>query len=189
MRVYIGDVATTEAEVIVAPANNRLSGREGVDARIHDVAGPELMKACQEIAAERRKLNLPPCLVGEACVTDAFELRADHVIHVVGPDCRRPSQDEIRRDLLPTAYEALFAEIKRLGAKTVCSPPLSMGVFSYPHREGARMTFEIIMGWLDRDAPDDFERWDLWVKDQNFISNMRTIYREEEDQFPGNHVH
>ena len=24
-----------------------------------------------------------------------------HIIHVVGPDCRRPNQDEERRELLP----------------------------------------------------------------------------------------
>ena len=32
---------------------------------------------------------------------------------------------------------------------TVISPPLSMGIFAYPHREGARLTLEILLGKMD----------------------------------------
>ena len=34
-----GDLHLQEADVVITPANNRLSGREGIDAQIHNAAG------------------------------------------------------------------------------------------------------------------------------------------------------
>lgn len=185
LRVLYGDIWKQEADVMVAPANNRLSGREGVDADLHRAAGEELRLACREIAVGQRKLNLPPCPVGTAVRTDPFALPAKHVIHVVGPDCRRPNQNDDRRELLPVAYQALFDQILALGdIETVAAPPLSMGVFVYPHREGAKMTFASLLGWLDTDE-NCVKEYMMLVRNKPFISNMRTVYRETEDQFPG----
>lgn len=171
---------------MVTPANNRLSGREGLDAEIHKRAGPELMAACQDIAKERRAQNLPPCVVGEGVITSAFELPAKHVLHVVGPDCRRPNQDAARRELLDQAYASLFRMIHSLDdVRTVVAPALSMGIFAYPHREGARLTLEILLQHLDGVDDPGLDEYTLVVKESNFISNMRTIYRETEDQLPG----
>jgi hypothetical protein len=80
----------------------------------------------------------------------------------------------------------MFATIKDLkGVKTVVAPALSMGVFSYPHREGARMTLDILLNWLDGEEKTGIDEYVLIVKERNFISNMRTVYRESEDQLPG----
>ena len=60
-----------------------------------------------------------------------------------------------------------------------------MVVLSYPDREGARMTMEIILDWMDREE-DPGVRMVLIVTDEvNFLNNMKTVYRESEDQFPG----
>lgn len=185
LRVLYGDLWKQEADVMIAPANNRLSGREGVDGDLHKAASEDLRLACRAIAVEQRKLNLPPCPVGTAVRTKPFELPAKHVIHVVGPDCRRPNQDDDRRELLPRAYESLFAELGEIkGVKTVAAPPLSMGVFVYPHREGAKLTFAILLDWLDTNK-DCVDEYLMVVKNKPFISNMRTVYRETEDQLPG----
>ena len=126
---------------MIAPANNRLSGREGIDAKIHNVAGQKLEEKIREISNEQRTKNLPPCPVTSALITKPYGLsdQIKHLIHVVGPDCRRPNQDESRRILLPQAYETMFEVLKNLkDVKTVVAPPISMGIFAYPHREGAR---------------------------------------------------
>ena len=69
--------------------------------------------------------------------------------------------------------------------RRIVSPPISMGVFAYPHREGAKLTLDIILGKLDGEEDPGFNEYILVVKDRNFIMNMRTVYRENEDQFPG----
>ena len=114
LRVIGGDLHLQEADVVITPANNRLSGREGIDAQIHNAAGEELREFCREVSVEQRKSNLPPCPVTSYVVALPSNLneRFKHIIHVVSPDCRRPNQDESRRQLLPEAYNNLFVTLK-----------------------------------------------------------------------------
>lgn len=115
-----------------------------------------------------------------------LEKRFKHIIHVVSPDCRRPNQDEARRELLPVAYQNLFATLKEMkDVSVVVAPPLSMGVFAYPHREGARLTLECLLGILNGEEDPGITEYNIIVKERNFIKNMRTVYRESEDQLPG----
>jgi len=189
VKVIIGDITKSEADVMVTTANNRLAGREGIDAKIHTTAGEDLRDACNAIAAERRKDNLQPCPVGTAVVTDAFEIPAKKLLHVVGPDCRRPTQDEARRSLLKKAYEAMFEQLGDLkDVALVATPPLSMDVFSYPHREGARMTMEIVLGWMDTSDDIGVNEFQIITQEMNWINNLRTVYRESEDQFAGKDI-
>ena len=186
VRVLYGDIVGVEGDVMVIPANSRLAGREGLDERMQQAAGDGLREACADIAKEKRKLNLQPCGVGEAVTTSSFELPASNLVHVVGPDCRRPTQDNFRRELLRNSYEALFNETEKLDPrKTLVLPPLGMDVFAYPHREGARMTMEIILSWMDGDHDPGVEMVLIVTHEDNFLNNMKTIYRESEDQFPG----
>mgnify|MGYP003322684220 CR=1 FL=1 len=183
-----GDLHLQEADVVITPANNRLSGREGIDAQIHNAAGEELREFCREVSVEQRKSNLPPCPVTSNVVSKPYNLekRFKHIIHVVSPDCRRPNQDEARRDLLPETYANLFATIEEMGGVTsIVSPPISMGVFAYPHREGARLTLEVLLEMLDGEKDYGIKDYTIVVKEKNFINNMRTVYREGEDQLPG----
>ncbi len=189
LKVIFSDITHFEGgDVIVTTANNRLAGMEGVDGLVHDAAGPGLREECDEIARKRRAQNLQPCPVGTAVTTGAYDLPAAKLIHVTGPDCRRPNQDEGRRDLLRQSYEAMFEELSGLKKKereTVVAPPLSMDIFAYPHREGARLTMEVLLTWLDAEEDAGVKNYLMITREQNFITNLKTIYRESEDQLPG----
>ena len=67
----------------------------------------------------------------------------------------------------------------------VMAPPLSMGVFAYPHREGARLTLETLLGIMDGEEDPGIKEYNIVVKERNFINNMRTVYRESNDLLPG----
>tara|TARA_B100000614_G_C14519811_1_gene482122 strand:- start:1147 stop:1386 length:240 start_codon:yes stop_codon:yes gene_type:complete len=69
--------------------------------------------------------------------------------------------------------------------KVVMAPPLSMGVFAYPHREGARLTLETLLGIMDGEEDPGIKEYNIVVKEMNFIKNMRTVYRESNDLLPG----
>ena len=188
VRVIGGELHLQEADAVITPANNRLSGREGLDAQIHKAAGDELRDFCTEVRVEQRKLNLPPCPVTTNVVSSSFNLkeRFKHIIHVVSPDCRRPNQDESRRELLPQTYHHLFDTLKGMkDVSVVMAPPLSMGVFAYPHREGARLTLETLLGIMDGEEDPGIKEYNIVVKERNFIKNMRTVYRESNDLLPG----
>ena len=186
VRVVFGNLARVEGDVMVVPANNRLAGREGLDEKLQQAAGPELREFCAGIARERRKSNLQPCGVGEAVTTPSFNLPAKHLVHVVGPDCRRPTQDNFRRELLKKSYDALFEAVEKLEPReTLVTPPLGMDVFAYPHREGARMTMEIVLQWMDGEDDPGVDMVLIVTNENNFLTNMKTVYRESEDRFPG----
>ena len=70
------DIAVMAADAIVNTANPMPVIGDGVDAAIHEKAGPELLAARKAIG------KLAP---GECAVTPAFGLSANYVIHVVGP--------------------------------------------------------------------------------------------------------
>ena len=186
VRVVFGDLPQVEGDVMIVPANNRLAGREGIDERMQQAAGPELREFCAGIAKERRKFNLQPCGVGEAVTTPSFNLPAKHLVHVVGPDCRRPTQDNFRRELLKKSYDAMFEAVEKLDPReTLVTPPLGMDVFAYPHREGARMTMEIVLEWMDAEDDPGVDMVLIVTNENNFLTNMKTVYRESEDRFPG----
>ena len=179
LRILIGDVLKTECDILVTGANNRLSGREGIDAKIHKAAGEELREACAQIARGQRALNLQPCTVGSAVSTSPFNLPVEHLIHVVGPDCRRPNQDLNRRELLEKAYNSMFEQIASSNIRGVVAlAPISMDVFSYPHREGARKTMEILLGILDGEEDPGVERLLLVTDNSNFIKDkpLKRLY-------------
>ena len=186
VRVQFGNIIRVDGDIMVIPANNRLAGREGLDERMQLAAGDELRARCTEIAVERRKEGKQPCGVGEAVSTSGYNLPAENLVHVVAPDCRRPNQDNFRRELLVNSYNALFDEISKIEPrKTVVTPPLGMDVFAYPHREGARMTMEIVLDWMDGEEDPGVDMVLIVTDEVNFLNNMKTVYRESEDQFPG----
>ena len=186
VRVQFGNIIRVDGDIMVIPANNRLAGREGLDERMQLAAGDELRARCTEIAIERRKEGKQPCGVGEAVSTSGYNLPAENLVHVVAPDCRRPNQDNFRRELLVNSYNAMFDEISKIEPrKTVVTPPLGMDVFAYPHREGARMTMEIVLDWMDGEEDPGVDMVLIVTDEVNFLNNMKTVYRESEDQFPG----
>ena len=123
VRVQFGNIIRVDGDIMVIPANNRLAGREGLDERMQLAAGDELRARCTEIAVERRKEGKQPCGVGEAVTTSGYNLPAENLVHVVAPDCRRPNQDNFRRELLVNSYNAMFDEISKIEPrKTVVTP-------------------------------------------------------------------
>ena len=75
VKVVGGDLWEHEGDVLITPANNRLSGREGLDATVHAKAGEELTQVTRNICLEMRKINAPPCAVTNNVVTEPFALK------------------------------------------------------------------------------------------------------------------
>src|SRR6266849_3862076 len=78
--VVAGDITTLAVEAIVNAANRSLLGGGGVDGAIHRAAGPKLLAECRKIRSQRGSLS-----PGQAVVTPGANLKAEYVIHTVGP--------------------------------------------------------------------------------------------------------
>ncbi len=126
-----GDITAQETEAIVNAANSSLAGGGGVDGAIHRTAGPELVRASRPLA---------PCPPGQAVITPGFRLKAEWVIHTVGPIYQGGQAGEA--DVLANAYRnSLHLALDR-GITSVAFPSISTGVYGYPVDEAARIALE-----------------------------------------------
>ena len=138
MRITVvrADITAQRVDAIVTAANVPLRGGGGVDAAVHAAAGPELLRACRELA---------PCPTGSAVITPAFDLAPVRwVIHAVGPRYLGPADAE----LLASAYVQSLARADQVGARSVAFPSISTGVYRYPAAEAAEVSVAALRGAL-----------------------------------------
>lgn len=137
--IFVGDITKVAADAIVNAANESLLGGGGIDGAIHYAAGPQLLAECR---------TLHGCPTGQSKMTGGYNLPAKHVIHTVGPDCRRMSVDEAE-PLLRSCYETCLdlAEANHLESIVFCC--ISTGVYKFPKDRAARIALDTISARTD----------------------------------------
>jgi O-acetyl-ADP-ribose deacetylase len=141
LELVVGDITTIPADAIVNAANSALAGGGGVDGAIHRAGGPEIMADL-----ERRYGRDRHCPTGGAVVTNAGRLPARSVVHAVGPIWRGGGHGEA--GLLSSAYDAALRLAAQQGARTVAVPAISLGIYGYPHPEGAAVALAAVASHL-----------------------------------------
>ena len=134
-----GDITQQQVDAIANAANSGLRGGGGVDGAIHRAAGPGLL---DELI--RRYPGGTP--TGTAVETSAHRLPARWILHAVGPVWRGGSRGEAEH--LARAYRSCLELCDQLGARSVAFPAISMGIYGYPGREGARIAVHTAMEHL-----------------------------------------
>lgn len=114
-----GDITEAETEAIVNPANEALVLGGGVAGAIRIKGGPAIQIECDEIS---------PTSVGCAVKTNAGRLKAQYVIHAVGP--RMGEGDEDTKLTNATLNSLILAD--RDGIKSLTFPAISTGIFGFP---------------------------------------------------------
>lgn len=126
IRLVSGDITRSDADAIVNAANTHLAPGGGVCGAIHAAAGPSLAGECNAYIVAHG-----PVPTGGAAITGAGgRLRANHVVHAVGPVWHGGHFGE------PAALASAYREAVRLadeaGAKSIAFPSISTGIFGYP---------------------------------------------------------
>jgi O-acetyl-ADP-ribose deacetylase (regulator of RNase III) len=158
-----GDITREQVDAVVNAANSSLLGGGGVDGAIHRAAGPELLRACQELGG---------CPTGDARATPGFRLPARWVIHAVGPVWRGGGRGE--PDQLAACYRRALEIADDLGARSIAFPAISTGVYGFPPEQAARIAVDTV-----RSASTSVEL----VRLVAFDEHTHGLYREllEED--------
>ncbi len=138
VEVVAADLTREETDAIVNAANGHLANGGGVAGAISRAAGPGLQRACDELIAARGPLQ-----VGEAVVTDAFDLPCRKVIHAVGPVYGQHGGEEAR--LLEAAHASAVARAAELGLTSLSLPAISCGIFGYPVGEAAPIAIVTVL--------------------------------------------
>lgn len=141
LELVIGDITLQDTEAIVNAANSSLLGGGGVDGAIHKAAGRELYEHCK---------TLDGCPTGSARITLGFKLKAEYIIHAVGPIYRGGLEGEAQD--LAGAYQASMGLAAKEGIKSVAFPAISTGVYSYPLQEAAYISLKTVMDYLTGDT-------------------------------------
>jgi len=120
--IRVGDIAKESCDAIVNSANVYLQKGSGVCGAVFNGAGPLLKLAC-EVQAQKYGGKLD---VGEAVVTEGFNLKAKYIIHSVSPRCMFQWNDTIQKALY-NAYSKIFESAEREGFESIAIPAMGIG--------------------------------------------------------------
>lgn len=167
IKIIEGDITLRDTDAIVNAANSSLLGGGGVDGAIHRRAGKELLKEC---------MTLNGCKTGDAKITKGYNLKADFVIHTVGPIYREENRKECEA-LLFSCYRKSLQIAKEKNLKSISFPLISAGVYGYPKKEALRIAVEAIQqeGLLGDDYINEivlFDREAIEIAKKDFAQYM-----------------
>ncbi|MDD6024491.1 MAG: macro domain-containing protein [Oscillospiraceae bacterium] len=137
LEIVRNDITNMQVDAIVNAASHRPLFGSGVDAGIHQKAGPKLLKARKAFGFVRS---------GNAFITPAFDLNAKYVIHAVGPIWRGGSHQE--EQLLRRCYEQSLALALENGCTSVAFPLLAAGNHGFPKELALQIAISAFSSFL-----------------------------------------
>jgi O-acetyl-ADP-ribose deacetylase (regulator of RNase III) len=143
IEIIKGDITAMKVDVIVNAANSSLLGGGGVDGAIHRAGGPQILEDCQAVRARQGG-----CPTGEAVITRAGKLPAQHVIHTVGPVwCGGQNREP---EKLANCYRNSLQLAIDHGCRTIAFPNISTGIYGYPKEAAANIALETVTEFLSQ---------------------------------------
>ncbi len=163
LSIWQGDITSLAVDAIVNAANSQMLGcfvpmHTCIDNCIHTFAGVELREECSRQMNELRKkygenYEQPTAV---PMLTDAYNLPARKVIHIVGPIVQYRLTPGLEKDLAD-CYRNTLDMCRDNGLKTVAFCCISTGVFRFPNRRAAEIAVNTVEEWL-RENPGIMER-------------------------------
>lgn len=131
-----GDITEMDTTAIVNAANDRLILGAGVAGAIKTKGGPAIQQECNELGGT---------YVGGAVVTTGGNLKAQYVIHAVGPRMGEGNEDQKLADA--TRNSLIRADEKKM--QSVAFPAISTGIFGFPMDRAATIMIKTAKEYLE----------------------------------------
>lgn len=163
MSLWQGDITRLGVDAIVNAANEQMLGcfrpmHNCIDNCIHTFAGVQLRAECdRQMQQLRRRYGgdyVQPTAV--PMLTDAYNLPAKKVIHVVGPIVSGKLTRALEQSL-SDCYRNVLDMCLENGLSSVAFCCISTGVFAFPNSRAAEIAVETVTAWLT-DHPNAMER-------------------------------
>ena len=163
LSVWQGDITRLAVDAIVNAANSQMLGcfvpmHTCIDNCIHTFAGVQLRLACAEQMTKLREQYGPDYEQPTAVpmLTDAYNLPAKKVIHIVGPIVEHELTPALEKDLADCYRNTLDMCVEN-GLSSVAFCCISTGVFRFPKERAAEIAVGIVEAWLSQHG-DQMER-------------------------------
>ena len=129
------DITEMQTDAIVNAANSQLVLGGGVAGAIRRKGGPAIHEECRKIGST---------FVGGAVITTGGDLKAQYVIHAVGPRMGKGQEDEKLKNA--TLNSLRLADENNL--KSISFPAISTGIFGFPIRRCAEIMLQTVIDYL-----------------------------------------
>jgi len=153
LSIWQGDITRLEVDAIVNAANSQMLGcflpmHICIDNQIHTFAGIQLREECnQQMNKLREKYGEnyeQPTAI--PMLTDAYNLPAKKVIHIVGPIVHDKLTPNLEKNL-EDCYTNTLDMCLENGLKTVAFCCISTGVFNFPSKRAAQIAVDTVKKW------------------------------------------
>ena len=154
LSIWQGDITRLTVDAIVNAANSQMLGcfvpmHTCIDNCIHTFAGIQLRAECA------RRMNRLRTRYGKdyeqptavPMLTDAYNLPAKKVIHIVGPIVQDELTPALEKDLADCYRNTLDMCLEN-GLKSVAFCCISTGVFRFPGKRAAEIAVHTVTEWL-----------------------------------------
>lgn len=177
--IWQGDITRLAVDAIVNAANSQMLGcfipmHTCIDNCIHSYAGVQLREECNQLMQALRKQygNDYEQPTAVPMITDAYNLPAKKVIHVVGPIIENELNSTLEKQLMD-CYWNVLEMCAEYYLKTVAFCCISTGVFCFPNQRAAELAVKTVEKWLECN-PDKMERVIFNV----FKNDDKAIYKQ-----------
>ncbi|MFS0824482.1 macro domain-containing protein [Bacillus sp. 1P02SD] len=138
LEIVRNDITQMKVDAVVNAANTELKMGGGVCGAIFRAAGAEeLQAACDEIGS---------CAVGDAVITDAFNLSSKYIIHTPGPIWQGGTKNEAK--LLQSSYFHSLELANFHKCESIAFPLISTGIYGFPKEEALQIAVSTISSFL-----------------------------------------
>ena len=153
--IWQGDITRLKVDAIVNAANSQMLGcfvpmHTCIDNCIHTFAGIQLRAECsrqmKKMRARYGRDYEQPTAV--PMLTDAYNLPAKKVVHVVGPIVQDDLTPELEQDLAD-CYTNTLELCAENGLRSVAFCCISTGVFRFPNKRAAEIAVHTVEEWLE----------------------------------------
>ncbi|RUS17975.1 hypothetical protein BC937DRAFT_89291 [Endogone sp. FLAS-F59071] len=142
----LGDIALEKVDAIVNASNSRLDHSAGMAKTIADAAGQQFIDDCRNYITQYGTIP-----TGQAIGTSAGDLQKNgvkFVIHAVGPVWKSGTNNE--KEYLFAAISNALTYANTKGCKTVALPPVSTGIYGFPHDKAAKIIVDAVVNTLPK---------------------------------------
>ncbi len=158
------DITKLEVDAIVNASNHKLLAGGGVCGAIFAAAGADaLQRECNKIGF---------CATGKAVITKGYALKAQYVIHTVGPIYGEDPQNE--EGQLYDCYKNSLELARKKRLTSIAFPLISSGIYGYPKTEAMKIATRAIKDFLSENEMEIY----LVVYDQKAFQISEKLFSE-----------